>query len=220
MVHRAGLEPAASRVEAACASCCASGGRIWSARLESNQRLPASEASARNPSASRKHLVDAKGIEPPLSGCKPDVLPLSLRAQTLEHGAGIEPATTRFADVRLTDRLPVRKFGAGSETRTRMFGMAFRFLTLRPCPLKRGAPWQTRTALAGFVAQHPHPEEGAKNWSERRESNPCLQVGSLRHNRYATPARTFGTDGWSRTSRPRFWRPHQHHCLTGTRWGD
>jgi hypothetical protein len=53
LIHRAGLEPASSQVEAARASYCASGGLTWSARLESNQRRPGSEPSARNPSAGR-----------------------------------------------------------------------------------------------------------------------------------------------------------------------
>jgi hypothetical protein len=51
------------------------------------------------------------------------------------------------------------KFGAGYRTRTDLLRLAASGTTSIPIP--RGAPCKTRTCLIGFVAQCPHPEDGA-----------------------------------------------------------
>jgi hypothetical protein len=49
----------------------------WSARLDSNQQQPASETSARNPSAGRHAMVETARVELASPGCKPSVLRLN-----------------------------------------------------------------------------------------------------------------------------------------------
>lgn len=118
-------------------------------------------------------LVDAKGIEPPPSGCKPDVLPLSLRARTVRR---VDSVAARHTLAIVTD--PTTNWSTARESNPPQHATRVAFTAL---------------AKSRHVC-HPHcgSTRAAQRllaiWSDRRESNPCLRTGNPRRNHYATTA--------------------------------
>jgi hypothetical protein len=89
LVDRVGVEPTdATFRRRALASM--SRPKPWSTARDSNPHPPPSESGAHPIAPAVDTVVDTKGIEPPPSRCKRDVLPLSLRAHIVERVTRIE----------------------------------------------------------------------------------------------------------------------------------
>lgn len=182
----------------------------WSTASESNRRSRGCNP-APNHSASRARLstvsseggatggllfpgcaLSAQGRRDFTVSAGTDAACISLRWQptlvTVENTGGARAILPRQEHAGLHTRTlsPKTKNGADDRTRTDLWRLAVSGPTPRPHP--HGAPCWIRTNLTGFVAQCPHPKEGAKCWCGRRDSNSHQQLGRLRSCRWTTPA--------------------------------
>jgi hypothetical protein len=132
------------------------------------------------PLLKRQGMVDAGRVELPLSGCRPEVLPLSLRAQ--ETGMGqAELSSARAGHTADTSRLSLRACHPTEPWRTHAeSNRADRGCNSAPSRLALRPNWR-ETARARTYVWRPY---GARRlpencWCGQPDSNRCLDLGKV-----------------------------------------